>query len=77
MQWYDILRERSNISRTLSAVSRTDTWSNSINSYVMVHFIYKLNLMGNREARAGMGGPGGPGGPGPRRGPGGFGGPRF
>ena len=74
VQWYDILRERSNISRTLSAVSRTDTWSNSINSYVMVHFIYKLNLMGNREARAGMGGPGGPG---PRRGPGGFGGPRF
>ena len=77
VQWYDILRERSNISRTLSAVSRTDTWSNSINSYVMVHFIYKLNLMGNREARAGMGGPGGPGEPGPRRGPGGFGGPRF
>ena len=80
IQWYDILRERSNISRALSAIQRTDTWSNAINSYVMVHFIYKLNLMGNREARASMrqgGGGFGPGLDGPgRRGPGGFGGPR-
>lgn len=70
LQWYDILRERSNISRSLSATQRTDTWTNAINSYVMVHFIYKLNLMGGRNAMGG--GPGGP-----RRGPGGFGGPRF
>jgi len=76
LQWYDILRERSNISRSLSATQRTDTWTNAINSYVMVHFIYKLNLMGGRNAMGGgqdrHGGPGGP-----RRGPGGFGGPRF
>ena len=68
VQWYDILRERSNISRSISATQRSDTWSNAINSYVMVHFIYKLNLMGGRNAFD-MGG-GGPRG-------GGFGGPRF
>ena len=41
----------------------------------MVHFIYKLNLFGGREARSNMGGPGGGRGEGPR-GPrgGGFGG---
>ena len=74
VQWYDILRERSNISRSISATQRSDTWSNAINSYVMVHFIYKLNLMGGRNALE-MGGPGGPGGSGSRGG--GFGGPRF
>lgn len=85
IQWYDILRERSNISRSLSATQRSDSWSNAINSYVMVHFIYKLNLLGNKTARAEMrgfdggfgGGPGGNRGPGGGgRGGGGFGGPR-
>lgn len=80
LQWYDILQQKSNISRSISATRRTDTWNNAINSYVMLHFIYKLNLLGNKEARAGMRGfdggfGGGPGG-GERRGPGGFGGPR-
>lgn len=77
VQWYDILRQRSNISRTLSALERRDSWTNAINSYVMVHFIYRLNLMGGKEGRAGM--PMGPGGgPGGHRGPVplGFGGPR-
>lgn len=77
VQWFDILRQRSNISRTLSALERRDTWTNAINSYVMVHFIYRLNLMGGKEGRAGM--PMGPGGgPGGHRGPAplGFGGPR-
>lgn len=63
LQWYDILRNRSNISRSITASGRTDTWTNAINSYVMVHFIYRLNLMGNRETRGHMRGPGGPGGP--------------
>ena len=74
IEWYDILRERSNISRNITAFSRSDTWTNAINSYVMVHFIYRLNLIGNKEARAagfGGGGYGGPGGFG-----GGFGGGR-
>lgn len=77
VQWFDILRQRSNISRTLSALERRDTWTNAINSYVMVHFIYRLNLMGGKEGRAGM--PMGPGGrPGGHAAPMriGFGGPR-
>lgn len=77
VQWFDILRQRSNISRTLSALERRDSWTNAINSYLMVHFIYRLNLMGGKEGRAGM--PMGPGGgPGGHRGPMplGFGGPR-
>ncbi len=83
VQWYDILRERSNIGRSISATQRTDTWTNTINSYVMVHFIYKLNIFGGRNTLAdgperpeggpGRGGPGGRGG----GGRGGFGGPRF
>ena len=79
LQWYDILREKSNISRSITATQRSDTWTNAINSYVMVHFIYKLNLLGNKEARAemrGMGGfSGGFGGGRPGH-AGGFGGPR-
>ena len=63
VQWYDILRERSSISRNYSATNRSDTWTNAIHSYVMVHFIYRFNLMGNKEARqAGFNGGGGPGG---------------
>ena len=60
VQWFDILRERSNISRNISAFSRSDSWSNAIHSYVMVRFMYRLTLMGNRQARS--------------QGPGGFGG---
>lgn len=44
LQFYDILKQQSNISRSLSATSRTDSWTNAINSYFMVHFIYKLNI---------------------------------
>lgn len=67
VQWYDILRNRSSISRSLSATNRSDTWTNAIHSYVMVHFIYRFNLLGDKEARAagfggaGMGGHGGRG----------------
>lgn len=55
VEWYDILRERSNISRSISATMRSDSWTNAIHSYVMVHFIYRLNLLGNKEMRQGMG----------------------
>lgn len=77
LQWYDILRNRSSISRNYSATNRSDTWTNAIHSYVMVRFVYRFNLLGNKEARAagfggGMGGPGGFGGRGGGRG--GFGG---
>ena len=68
VQWYDVLKERSNISRTINTSMRSDSWTNAINSYFMVHIIYTLNLLGNRESR-GMGFGGFPGGFG-----GGFGG---
>lgn len=85
VQWYDILKQRSSISRNVSATNRSDTWTNAIHSYVMVHLIYRFNLIGNKEARAagfnggqgggqsGRGNWGGGGG----RGGGGFGGGRF
>ncbi len=75
VQWYDILHQRSNISRAISATMRSDSYTNAINSYFMVHLIYRLNLLGNKEARGMMGpGGGGPGGGGPPGGGGGFGG---
>ena len=81
VQWYDILQQRSNISRSISATMRSDSWTNAINSYVMVHLVYSLNLLGNKEARGmGFGGPGGFGGfggPGGRGGRGGGGPGRF
>ena len=78
VQWYDILRERSSISRNLSATNRSDTWTSAVHSYVMLHLIYRFNLMGNKEARAAGfgGGPGGQGGFGGRGGWGGGGGGR-
>lgn len=63
VQWYDILRQRSSINRNYSATNRSDTWTNAIHSYVLVHFIYRFNLMGSKEARqTGFNGGGGPGG---------------
>ena len=51
LQAFDILHRRSNISRSISAYSRSDSETNSVNSYVMAHFIYRINMFGSREAR--------------------------
>ena len=62
--WYDILGERSNISRSISATMRSDTETNAIYSYVMFKVTYKLNLLGGKSARGGeKRGPGGEGRP--------------
>ena len=81
VQFYDILRQQSNLTRTINAMQRSDTEYNSINSYVMLHAIYRFNAFGGKDARQMMGrGFGGRGGgfgggrPGGR--PGGFGGGR-
>ena len=68
LQLYDILRQQSTVSRTLTAMMSSDTDYNSITSYGMLHVIYRLNLFGGGQG--GFGGPGGRGG----RGGGGFGG---
>ena len=88
VQFFDILGQQSNVSRIVNATMRSDTWYNTVNSYFMVHFIYKLNLFGDKESRrearsqggqamppAPMDGPRGGGFAPPMRGPGmGFGG---
>lgn len=93
LQFYDLLHQQSNFSRTLSAIERRDVEYNAITNYAMLHAIYRLNIFGGKAARQGMrpGGPDGPDGPrqggnrgggrrnggGNRGGGGGFGGPRF
>ena len=61
LQFYDILRQQSTFSRAISATSRTDTEYNAINSYAMLHVIYRLNLFGGKNGRQGgrEGGPDG------------------
>lgn len=48
LQLYDILHEQSNFSRTINAMQRSDTQYNSINSYAMLHAVYRINLFGGR-----------------------------
>jgi hypothetical protein len=82
LQFYDVLNNKSSFTRNIDATGSTDSWSNSINSYVMLHVIYRFNAFGGKNARGGFGGPGGPGGRGGLgggrggRGGGGFGGGR-
>lgn len=51
LQFYDLLNQRSNVSRNISTTSRRDIRYNSINSYCMLHFIYRLNIFGARNQR--------------------------
>lgn len=50
-QVYDILQQQSNVSRTINALMRRDSQTNAINSYCMLHLIYKFNQMGGDDAR--------------------------
>ncbi|GHU76936.1 collagen-binding protein [Bacteroidia bacterium] len=79
---YDILQQRSNISHNTTAFGFTESESNTLTSYFIVHFIYRFQAFkGGANASDGMRrrGPGGPDGPPPGggggRGPGGP--PRF
>lgn len=63
---YDILQQRSNISRTVSSTMIADRQYNTLTSYFMVHFIYRFNIFKGgatssdtprREPRHGAGGP--------------------
>ena len=67
LEFNDILSNQSNFSRTVSAMSRSDVEYNSINSYAMLHVIYRLNLFGGKQARRDM----------MKQRPGGFGRPGF
>lgn len=86
LQAYDILHQRSSFSRTIDAERRSDSWSNAINCYGMLHVIFRFNAFGGKAGRQAMrsrgegpeGGPeaGGRGGNGGNRGGGNFGGGR-
>lgn len=80
-EMYDILHQQSNITRSLTSSGRSVYQYNGVNSYCMLHLIYRFNFFGkgagNRMDGPGFG-PGGPGGgPGGGGRPGGGGGPRF
>ena len=67
LQFYDLLGQQSNFSRSITAMQRSDTEFNAVNSYIMLRVQYRLNLFGGKEARQQMrqgrgDGPGGPGG---------------
>lgn len=76
-QIYDILKEQSNLSRSISASMRQDTEYNAINSYFMFHFIYRLNAFGGNKGKGDMDRRGGPDGPPRNRGDRGGGGRPF
>lgn len=48
---YDLLRQRSNISRTVTASYIMDSESNTLSSYFMVHFIYRFSIFKGGAAR--------------------------
>ena len=70
LEWNDILREQSNITRSLTSTGRSVYTYNGVNSYGMVRVIYRFNIFGSKEARNKMMQNRGPGFGGP-----GFGGP--
>ena len=44
LKMYDILRQRSNISYSATATAIRSSEYNTLNSYVMLHFIYRFSL---------------------------------
>ena len=48
LEFHDILGNRSNISRTITATRRSDSRTDAIYSYVMLSFSYRLNVFGGR-----------------------------
>ena len=49
LEAFDLLNQLNEITRTLTALARTDAWTNSLNQYVMLHAIYRLNLFGGAK----------------------------
>jgi hypothetical protein len=51
LEFYDILKQQSNITRSMTASGRSVYQYNGINSYAMLHFTYRLNIFGSKSAR--------------------------
>ena len=64
---YDILKERSNITRDYNATMTSDITTNTIPSYFMVHFVYKFQFFKGGAKLDDMGGGGRRYGRGPHR----------
>lgn len=45
LQAHDLLHQLSNVRTVMDAMGRTETWYNTIPSYVMLHLIYRLNVL--------------------------------
>ena len=43
---YDILQQQSSLTRSISDTSMSDTEYNTLGSYFMVHFVYRINTLG-------------------------------
>lgn len=54
---YDILKQQSSLSRSISETMMSDTEYNTLGSYFMVHFVYRFNTLGGKAP--GRRGPGG------------------
>ena len=48
LNFYDLLGQQSNYERWVNATSRSDTQYNSVNSYLMLHVRYRLNMFGGK-----------------------------
>jgi len=48
---YDILRKQSSVTRSTSETAMSDTEYNTLGSYFMVHFVYRINTLGKQSAR--------------------------
>ena len=55
LQWYDILNQQSNFTRTINANGWTDREVNAITSYAMIHISYRYNMFGNGNRGQGGG----------------------
>lgn len=55
---YDILQQRSNISRNVSSNFIRDTTTNTLTSYFIVHFVYRFNVFKGGGSRGDMRGEG-------------------
>jgi hypothetical protein len=58
---YDILRQQSSLTRTVTETAMSDTEYNTLGSYFMVHFVYRINTLGKSNSSSGQqqGGDGG------------------
>ena len=48
---YDILKQQNNLTRTVTANYTQDSEYNTLNSYFMFHFVYRLNTLGGKQMK--------------------------